>query len=74
MLPVDLSFQNSEEEKEWIQGDAIDPAGTILPQKKLPGFWITRTQPPIPPSTKEENNSVEVVYYIVGGGYITGQC
>lgn len=80
MQPVDLAFASKEEENRWIGGEAVDPSGSIVPQKYLAGFWIrSKTKAgPAPTSTTVESSAAksselpEVVLYLVGGGYITG--
>lgn len=71
IVPVDCAFASEREEGQWIRGAAHDPAGLVKPQRQLPGFWIRSNQC----STGKEvdtQNSVDVVLYLVGGGYITG--
>lgn len=69
--PVNLAFENAKEEKLWIQDDAIDPRGKIVPQDYLAGFWIRRKGAAKAKPT--EGKGIEVVLYAVGGGYITGE-
>jgi hypothetical protein len=69
--PINLAFENTTEEKLWIQDDAIDPRGKIVPQDYLAGFWIRRKGAlKAKPSV---GKGIEVVLYAVGGGYITGE-
>lgn len=69
MQPVNAAFASRNEECKWIQDEAVDPAGIIRPQEYLAAFWIKST------SVKKEpqQGGIEVVMYLVGGGYITGQ-
>ena len=68
MQPTNAAFASKEEEHKWIQDEAVDPAGIIRPQDYLAAFWIKST------SGKKEAQSggIEVIMYLVGGGYITG--
>lgn len=67
--PVNACFSSKEEEDKWISDGAVDPAGIIKPQDYLAAFWIRSKAP------KEEakKDGIEVVMYLVGGGYITGE-
>lgn len=69
MQPTNAAFSSKEEESKWIQDEAVDPAGLIRPQDNLAAFWIRSK------SAKEEprKEGIEVVLYLVGGGYITGK-
>lgn len=69
MTPVDAAFLDEHQEAKWIQDEAVDPAGIIRPQKYLPAFWIRSK------AAKAESieGGTEVVMYLVGGGYITGE-
>ena len=71
IIPVDLSFASSDEGKLWIQDEAVDPAGIAMPQAHLPGFWIAAKS--IKQAKPDRYENVQVVLYIVGGGYITGK-
>ena len=71
IIPVDLSFASSDEGKLWIQDEAVDPAGIAMPQAHLPGFWVTAKD--TTQAKPDQYEKVQIVLYIVGGGYITGK-
>ena len=68
MTAFNAGFPNKSEEKKWIQDEAIDPAGVIKPQEYLAAFWIRSNATTAEP----REGSIQVVMYLVGGGYITG--
>jgi hypothetical protein len=70
MKPVNVSFASKEEEHKWIKHEAVDPSGKIRPQDYLAAFWIYSKDVKEYPVKKE---GVEVIMYLVGGGYITGE-
>lgn len=69
MQPVNVSFANKQEEQKWVQDEAVDPAGRIMPQGYLAAFWI-RSKVALQSTPRE--TGLQVVLYLVGGGYITG--
>lgn len=66
--PTNAAFPTEEEEEKWIQDEAVDPAGIIRPQDYLAAFWIKSNNVKKEP----QQGAIEVVMYLVGGGYITG--
>jgi len=69
MTSVNAAFSSKEEEERWIQDEAVDPAGIIRPQDYLAAFWIKSKMVKGEP----KQCGIEVVMYLVGGGYITGR-
>lgn len=69
MQPVNAAFASKEEEGKWIKEEAIDPAGIIKSQDYLAAFWIRSKNP----KQESKKDGIEVVMYLVGGGYITGK-
>lgn len=68
MDPFNAAFEDSEEERKWVKDEAVDPAGMIKSQDYLAAFWI-RARGIV---EKPREDGIEVVMYLVGGGYITG--
>lgn len=66
--PTNAAFSSKEEEDKWIQDESVDPAGLIRPQDYLAAFWIKSNNIKKEP----QQGGIEVVMYLVGGGYITG--
>lgn len=68
MQPTNAAFASKEEEEKWMKDEAVDPAGISRPQQYLAGFWIKSND------VKDDHREggIEVVMYLVGGGYITG--